>query len=107
VFGKCSNPNWHGHNYTLEVTIKGEPDPETGFLYNTKHLSQIVWEHALNKMDHKNLNVEVDFLQGVMPTTENVVRAIWKELDPHITGCKLHRLKLYETEKNSAEYLGE
>lgn len=107
VFGKCSNPNWHGHNYTLEITIKGEPDPETGFLFNTKELSAIVWREVLDKMDHKNLNIEVDFLKGVLPSTENVVKAIWNQLDPHLSGCKLHRLRLHETEKNSAEYLGE
>lgn len=107
VFGKCSNPNWHGHNYTIEVTIKGEPDPETGFLFNTKELSQIVWREALDKMDHKNLNVEVDFLKGVMPSTENVVKAIWQQIAPHVHGCQLHQVRLYETEKNFADYYGE
>lgn len=107
VFGKCSNPNWHGHNYNLEVTVKGNPDPATGFLTNTKELSRIIWDEVLIKMDHKNLNVEVDFLRGVMPTTENVAKAIWMELEPHINGCTLHKVRLYETERNFADYYGE
>jgi len=107
VFGKCSNPNWHGHNYNIEVTIKGDPSPHTGFLFNTKDLSRIIWEQALSKMDHKNINVEVDFMKDVLPSTENLVRGIWYQIEPHITGCKLHRIRLYETDKNFADYYGE
>ena len=107
VFGKCSNPNWHGHNYVIEVTIKGKPNPKTGFVFNLKELGQIMWKEVLDKMDHRNLNVEVDFLKGVMPSTENVAQAIWRELEPHLNGCELHRVRLHETEKNFADYLGE
>jgi 6-pyruvoyltetrahydropterin/6-carboxytetrahydropterin synthase len=107
VFGKCSNPNWHGHNYTVEVTIKGQPDPDTGFLFNASELSRIMWREALEKMDHRNLNLEVDFLKGVMPSTENLAKAIWKQLEPHLHDCELHQVRLYETEKNFADYYGE
>lgn len=107
VFGKCSNKNWHGHNFTLYVTVKGTPDPETGFIVNLKHLSTIIKKYAVDKLDHKNMNLDVDFLQGIMPSIENVSVAIWKQLEPHIEGCQLHSIKLVETENNFVEYYGE
>jgi 6-pyruvoyltetrahydropterin/6-carboxytetrahydropterin synthase len=109
VFGKCANPNWHGHNYELFVTIKGEVNKETGYSANLKEISQIIRTHVTDKLDHKNLNMDVDFLKGLMPSTENVAIAIWKQLEPHITalGCRLHRVKLYETANNYVEYFGE
>jgi len=108
VFGKCANPNGHGHNYQVYVTIKGEPDKETGFLVNLKIVSAIINEFVIDIVDHKNLNVDVDFLKGVLPTTENVVKEIWGQLHPEINklNCALHCVKLQETENNYAEYYG-
>ncbi len=107
IFGRCSNKHYNGHNYNLFVTVKGEPDPETGFIVNLKELSSIINSRITDKLDHKNMNLEVDFLSNIIPSTENVVRQIWKELKPYITGCELHSIKLFETENNFAEYLGE
>ena len=107
VFGKCANKNYHGHNYNLFVTVKGEPDADTGIIVNLKELSQIIKTKILDKLDHKNLNIEVDFLRGIIPSTENMVKAIWKELQPYLTGCDLHCIKLFETENNFAEYFGD
>lgn len=108
VFGKCANPNWHGHNYTVYVTVKGEPNEETGFLENLRLISELINEHVVEKMDHKNVNLDVDFMKDIMPTTENITIAIWNQLKPHIDGlsCELHRVKLQETENNYAEYFG-
>lgn len=108
VFGKCSNPNWHGHNYTLYVTIKGDPNPETGFVINLKQLSKIVRERIIEQADHKNLNLEVPFMKGKIPTSENIAIAIWQELEEDIIklNCKLHCIKVVETENNSVEYFG-
>jgi 6-pyruvoyltetrahydropterin/6-carboxytetrahydropterin synthase len=108
TFGKCANKNWHGHNYTLLVTIKGTPDPMTGFVMDAKKLSKLIKKHITDKLDHSNLNLDVDFLPtDIQPTTENMVIYIWRELKPHLTGCTLHSIKLYETENIYAEYLGE
>ena len=107
MFGKCANENWHGHNYNLFVTVKGEPDPETGLVMDVKQLSRIIWENLLEKVDHKNLNLDVDFLNGIMPSTENFVKAIWEQLKPHIKNCELHCIKLYETDRIYTEYYGE
>jgi 6-pyruvoyltetrahydropterin/6-carboxytetrahydropterin synthase len=107
VFGKCANKNWHGHNYDLLVTVKGEPDPETGFIMNVKELSEIISERILDKLDHKNLNLDVDFLKDMMPSTENLCKAIWQQLEPYITNCTLHSVRIYETENIYAEYFGE
>jgi 6-pyruvoyltetrahydropterin/6-carboxytetrahydropterin synthase len=108
VFGKCSNPNWHGHNYELYVTVKGNVNPETGFIVNLKELSTIIRTEICDKLDHKNLNLDVNFLQGVMTSTENVAIAIFNILVPHIDklGAKLHGIKLCETENNFVEYFG-
>ncbi|MDE3211934.1 MAG: 6-carboxytetrahydropterin synthase [Bacteroidota bacterium] len=108
VFGKCANENWHGHNYELYVTIKGEVDESTGFLFDVKKLSQLIREHVLEKVDHKNLNLDVAFMKGRLCSTENLARAIWKELTPHLPApVQLHCIKLYETPRIMVEYFGE
>jgi len=108
VFGKCSNPNWHGHNYILFVTIDGKINPETGFVVNLKDLSKIIREKIIDKIDHKNLNIEVDFMKGKIVSTENIAVAIWEELEPDIKrlGSDLYSVKLVETENNYVEYFG-
>ena len=108
VFGKCSNPNWHGHNYVLWVTIKGELSEEHGFVMNINILKQIILENVINKIDHKNINLEVDFMKGKIATTENLAISIWNELNPIIEkeGAQLHCVKIEETENNSIEYYG-
>ena len=108
VFGKCSNANWHGHNFELFVTIKGQPDPQTGFIFDAKKLSSIVRERIVDKVDHRNLNVDVDFMQGKLCSIEHFVMAIWKELEPALPPqVKLHALKLIETPRIYVEYFGE
>ena len=108
VFGKCSNPHWHGHNYTLFITVKGEVNPQTGFVINLRVLSQLIQERILDKIDHKNMNVEVDFMQGRMASTENLTMAIWEELEIAVKhlGAELHAVKIEETENNAVEYFG-
>jgi 6-pyruvoyltetrahydropterin/6-carboxytetrahydropterin synthase len=103
VFGKCSNPSGHGHNYVLEVSLRGEVDPETGFVFDLSELSTIVRKHIVNDVDHKNLNVDVDWLAGVIPTTENLVNAFWERLDANLPEGALYSVRLGETEKNWAE----
>jgi 6-pyruvoyltetrahydropterin/6-carboxytetrahydropterin synthase len=109
VFGKCSNPNWHGHNFELFVTVKGTPNPETGFVIDLKVLKDIIEIHAVDQLDHKNLNLDVPFMHGIMASTENLAMAIWRQLVPHIQAPNyhLHSVKLYETERNFVEYFGE
>lgn len=107
LFGKCSNPNWHGHNYTLEVTVAGDPDPNTGFVLDIKALKEIIHKSVISKVDHKNLNLDTDFMRGLIPTSENIVTAIWKQLVDKIPSGKLYSVKLYETENNYFEYRGE
>ena len=107
VFGKCSNPNWHGHNYVLEVVVAGEINPETGFVINLKDLKDIVEKYVIEKVDHKNLNLETDFMQGKIPTTENFTIGIWNQLNDKIPNGKLYAVKLSETENNFFEYKGE
>jgi 6-pyruvoyltetrahydropterin/6-carboxytetrahydropterin synthase len=107
VFGKCANENWHGHNYELLVTVKGDPDPDTGFLFDVKQLSNLIKDKVTEKLDHKNLNVDVDFMRGKMCSTENLAIAIWQQLEPHIPSpVKLHCIKLYETPRIFVEYFG-
>ncbi len=108
VFGKCSNPLWHGHNYLLMVTVKGEPSRETGFVMDLKKLSQIIADKVLEKLDHRNINLEVDFMKGKLASTENLAIGIWNELEPGIRceGAVLHSVKLEETENNIVEYFG-
>ena len=107
VFGVCANKNWHGHNYDLYVTVKGIPDKTTGMVTNLKELSTIIKEVIIKQLDHKNLDLDVEFIKGKMSTTENVAIAIFNELKPFIKGCTLHSVKLWETERNYAEYIGE
>jgi 6-pyruvoyltetrahydropterin/6-carboxytetrahydropterin synthase len=107
VFGKCANENWHGHNFELHVTIAGLPNPDTGFVYDVKKLSIIIHQHVIEKLDHKNLNLDVDFMAGQLCSIENLVVGIWKQLEPHLPeGVRLHRLKLYETPRIYVEYMG-
>jgi 6-pyruvoyltetrahydropterin/6-carboxytetrahydropterin synthase len=108
VFGKCANKNWHGHNYELFITVKGSPDPITGFIINTSDLSKLIQTHIISKLDHSNLNLDVDFIpRHIQPTTENLVILIWQQLENRVVGCKLHAVKLVETENIYAEYFGE
>jgi 6-pyruvoyltetrahydropterin/6-carboxytetrahydropterin synthase len=106
VFGVCANENWHGHNYEIHVTVKGEPDPGTGFIIDAKRLGELIKEQVIDKVDHRNLNLDVDFMQGKMCSTEVFVREIWKQLEPHITGGKLHQVRLYETPRIYVDYFG-
>lgn len=108
VFGKCSNPNWHGHNYELFVTVKGEPNPVTGFVFDLKELSSIIKSRVTEKLDHKNINLDVDFMKGRFSTTEILAVAIWEQIQPLINekGSALHCVKLVETENNYVEYFG-
>jgi len=108
VFGKCSNKNWHGHNYTLFVTVEGTVDPDTGYVIDLKILSDIIKDRIVDKMDHKNLNLEVDFMKDTITTAENIAIKIYEELEGDIqaTGNKLQGVKLYETENNYVEYYG-
>lgn len=108
VFGVCANENWHGHNYDLFVTIKGNPDPDTGFLYDVKQLSKLIKQYVVDKLDHKNLNMDVDFMKDTMCSTENLAIAIWQQLAPHLPAeVKLHCIKLYETQRIYVEYFGD
>lgn len=109
VFGKCANHNFHGHNFELIVTVKGEVNPDTGFVMNLADLKKIVKTLVTDKLDHKNLNRDVDFLTGQMTSTENIAIAVWKILAPVIAehGVALHCIRLVETENNSVEYYGE
>jgi len=108
VFGKCSNPNWHGHNYVLWVTVKGEKSPEHGFVMNINILKDIILDKIISKIDHKNINLEVNFMNGKIASTENLAVAIWDELKPSVEkeGALLHCIKIDETENNSIEYYG-
>lgn len=108
VFGACSNPHWHGHNYELEVTVEGEVDPETGFVMNLKELRDRVEDLVVADVDHRNLNLEVEWLEGTNPSTENLVVAIWDRLAGALPdGVELDRLVLRETPRNYVEYTGE
>lgn len=109
VYGECNHPNWHGHNYVLEVTVKGEPDPETGYVIDLGLLKRIIQKRIIDKCDHRNLNLDVDFLKGIIPSTENLVRSFFEQLSDEIKqhatkGARLHSVRLFETERNFAEY---
>ena len=107
VFGKCANKNWHGHNFDMYVTVKGLPNPDTGFVMDLKKLKIILKDKVVNKLDHSNFNVDVDFLKDVMPSIENIVMKIWEEILPELPeGVELHCIKLYETENQYVEYFG-
>ena len=108
VFGKCANENWHGHNFELYVTLKGELNPDTGFVFDVKKLSIIVQQHVIDKLDHKNLNLDVDFMAGKLCSIENLVIGIWEQLVPYLPpDVFLHSLKLYETPRIFVEYYGQ
>lgn len=109
TFGKCSNPNWHGHNYILYVSVAGSVDPQTGFVMNLKTLSSIVRIKVIDKLDHKNINLEVDFMKGRLASTENLAVAIWEQLENAVkeAGATLYKIRLEETENNFVEYFGE
>lgn len=108
VFGKCSNKNWHGHNYTIFVTVKGVPSAETGFVIDLKDLSRIIRQEVIEPLDHKNLNLDVPFLEGIMASTENIAICIWEQIEEKITaaGGQLCRIRLEETENNFVDYYG-
>jgi 6-pyruvoyltetrahydropterin/6-carboxytetrahydropterin synthase len=109
VYGKCSNPNWHGHNYILYVTVKGAVNPDIGYTVNLKRLSKIINQYIIEPLDHKNINLEVGFMSGIIPSSENLAIAIWNQLLPHIEklGIELHCVKIEETENNFVEYFGD
>ncbi len=107
IYGKCSHPNWHGHNYILEVVVSGEIDKKTGYLIDLKKLKDIIRKNVIDKVDHKNLNIDTDFMYGIIPTTENLTIAVWKELVNKIPAGQLYSVKLFETENNYFEYKGE
>ena len=108
VFGKCSNKNWHGHNYELFVTVKGSPKEDTGYCVDLKQVSKIVKEKVVEKLDHKNINLDVSFMKGKLASTENLAIAIWEQIEEPIVelGAELHCVKLCETENNYVEYFG-
>ena len=107
IFDKCNNPKGHGHNYTLEVTVRGVPDAETGYVIDLKKLRDIVEEKIIDKVDHKHLNFDVDFLAGIIPTAENIVLCFWQILNNEIKQGSLHSIKLFESDNNFVEYFGE
>jgi len=109
IFGKCSNPNWHGHNYSLFVTVKGEPDVDSGYVIDLKKLGDIIQEKIIDKVDHKNLNIEVEFMKGKPTSSENIAKAIFHLLVPEVKkyGAEMHAVKIAETENNYVEYFGD
>ena len=106
TFGKCNNPNWHGHNYILDVSVEGAIDQQTGYVIDLSKVKEIVWSRLLAQVDHKNLNLDVPFMQGRIPTSENIIVEFWKILEPALQPAKLVRLVLWETENNYVEYTG-
>ncbi len=106
TFGPCNHPNWHGHNYTLEISVIGHPDPETGYVIDLGRLNAVAQREIVDACDHRNLNLDVEFLRGVIPSTENLLIAFWERLAPRLAPARLFRLRLHETERNSAEYYG-
>jgi 6-pyruvoyltetrahydropterin/6-carboxytetrahydropterin synthase len=107
VFDNCNNFHGHGHNYVLEVTVKGQPDPETGYVIDLKKLAKLMEREIIDHVDHKHLNFDVDFLRGVIPTAENIAVLFWQRLEPKIDAGELHSIRLYESENNFVEYFGE
>lgn len=107
TYDKCDNPRGHGHNYALEVSVKGTIDPETGMVIDLKKLKDIMRDRVVDRVDHTNLNEDVEFLSGVIPTAENLARAFWQQLAPAITEGALYQIVLHETERNSVTYRGE
>jgi len=107
TYGLCNNPNGHGHNYDLEVTVEGKVDPETGYVMDLKKLKELLGETVLGDLDHANLNVDVPWLAGMVPTTENLAVAIWRQLDGRLGPVRLTSVRLWETERNMVEYRGD
>ena len=107
LFGKCNNPNWHGHNYILDVSVESETDPRTGYVMDLARLKEIVEREVVTIIDHRNLNLDVPFMRDIIPTSENIVVACWKRLEDHVAPARLTRLVLWETENNYVEYRGE
>ena len=107
IYGKCANPGVHGHNYVLEITLRGIPDEKTGLVTNIDTLKKLLDEKVVKRFDHKNLNSDVEVLKGVVPSMENLVKIIWDILQPKIDGAELYEVKIWETEKNCAWYRGE
>jgi 6-pyruvoyltetrahydropterin/6-carboxytetrahydropterin synthase len=105
-YGLCTNPHWHGHNYVLEVTVRGQPDPVTGYIIDLGELKRILHRAVVDRCDHRNLNDEVDCLRHVIPSTENLVIAFWQQIEPRLKAGRLHCVRLYETPRNFAEYFG-
>lgn len=106
IYGKCAYPNGHGHNYEIEVTVVGDPDSDTGMIIDLKKLSDLIRSEIIEKVDHKHLNIDVDFLRGIIPTAENIAVTFWNILDPRIKQGRLYSVKVYETPNNYAEYKG-
>ena len=106
LFGKCNNPNWHGHNYVLEVAVEGPIDDRTGYVIDLGVLKSIVQREVIDRIDHRNMNVDVDFMHGINPTAEHIVVACWQKLERHVSPGRLRRLRLWETENNYVEYEG-
>lgn len=110
VFGPCANENWHGHNFEMIVTVRGTPDPDTGFVIDLKALSNVIKREVVEKLDHKNLNLDVDFMKGKMASCEILIMEIWKILEPKVNAItktgQLHGIRLYETPRNYVEYFG-
>jgi 6-pyruvoyltetrahydropterin/6-carboxytetrahydropterin synthase len=107
IFGKCANENWHGHNFDLFVTVKGNPNVDTGFIMDLKKLRDIINEFVIEELDHKNINMDVPFMAGKMASIENLAIGIWEQIEPHLVNCELHKVKLWETHNNYVEYFGE
>ncbi len=110
VFGPCANHNWHGHNFELIVTVKGEPNPDTGFVIDLKVLGDVIKREVIEQLDHKNINLDVPFMQGKMASCEILVMEIWRLLDQALaplTEARLHQIRLFETERNFVDYYGE
>lgn len=107
LFGRCNNPNWHGHNYVLDVSVEGEPDPVTGYVMDLARLRDIIQREVLSEVDHRNFNIDVPFMRDVIPTTENIVVTFWRRIQPHVAPARLKRIVLWETENNYVEYSGE
>lgn len=106
MYGRCTNPHWHGHNYVLEVTVRGQPDPETGYVLDLGELKRILHAAVVEPCDHRNLNTDVPFLRGIIPSTENLVIAFWHQIELRLTAGRLHRVRLFETPRNFADLYG-
>ena len=107
LFGRCNNPNWHGHNYTLDVSVVGPVSERTGYVIDLGALKKIVEDLVVNRVDHRNMNLDVDLMKGIIPTAENIIVAFWGALEPAVKPGRLSKLVLWETDNNYVEYSGE